>query len=80
MVRFGAYVDLGFILVMFQQRFDYGMINLLCSLRDEGSSGSSRSPGVSKKPWRIGDELSFREAKGSLRGLRIARLTREGCS
>ena len=31
-----------------------------------------------KEPWRIGDELSIREAKGSLRGLRIAKITREG--
>ena len=78
MVRIGAYVDRGFILSMFQWRFDCSAASLLYFLRDAVASWSLRFPGVTKGPGRIECELSFREAELSLRGLSFYRMTSEG--
>ena len=73
---------------MFQLRFDYGTISLLIFFARRSWITWLEIPGCdggilekkNREPRRSGDELSSREAKGSLRALGIAILMREGCS
>ena len=82
MVRIGAYADLGFMLLMFQWRCDYGTISLLCSSArrsyvmgleipgcDEGDLEDQRKAGLSRGK---GLFAGFRDWQNNERGMLLA--------